>query len=110
MARAIARGETKLTERKESKARVYYKVRDPDRVDGLEWLFLDAKDPGALSLEKAFEEDANLIVEVFGAKDEADLEDMPTVFFGWAYLQVQHVNKKDFYNKKPTGKVIFADM
>ncbi|MCB9745674.1 MAG: hypothetical protein H6740_24080 [Alphaproteobacteria bacterium] len=107
---ASTQGETKLSERKDKGERVFYKVQHPERLAGVEWLAIDRSEPGFISMEKAFEEGANVIVDVLEEDADPDLENMPTMFFGWAYIRARMAPKRGWYSRKaPTGDITFAD-
>ncbi|MCB9741063.1 MAG: hypothetical protein H6741_17330 [Alphaproteobacteria bacterium] len=107
---ATTQGETKLVERKEKGELVFYQVEHPDRIDGLEWLVIGKTEPAFISMEKAFEEGANVIIDVLDEDADPDLENMPTMFFGWAYIRANKTAKKNWYGRKaPTGRISFAD-
>lgn len=110
MANVTTRGETKLAERKEAKNKVYYRLAHPERLGGMRWLVVGLGKAGHALLERAFTDDAGVIVEVFPADSTPNLEDMPTVYFGWAYVQVKATSSAKIINNEPVGDVLFVDM
>lgn len=110
MAQATTRGETKLAERKETKTKVYFRLAHPERLGGMRWVVVGTGKAGHVTLERAFSEDAGIIVEVFPPDSTPDLEEMPTVYFGWAYLQVKPTATAKVIGNEPVGEVCFVDM
>lgn len=96
MPTAIGRIETTLVDRKAKQNLVYYKLEDASGLDGVSWIFVDLSATDFDALERAFTEEAIVIVELFSAQVTPDLEDLPTIMSGMAYVQVRMADKKRY--------------